>query len=171
MPTQSSPASTSLAEQAAQILSSSLMSQPIGVCVILLNADDQVLLGKRINSYGAGMYGLPGGRLERNEPLDQAVHREVAEETGLLLQEIHFIGVIREFQPDNGADFIHFVFGSRLAGEDGGQAAVPQLTEPEKCEGWEWHDLGSLPELLLPGHRAALAQYADEIQLTDLTTA
>jgi ADP-ribose pyrophosphatase YjhB (NUDIX family) len=41
--------------------------QPIGTCAIITNSQNQVLLGKRKNSYKAGMYGLPGGRIELNK--------------------------------------------------------------------------------------------------------
>lgn len=71
--------------------------QSIGVCAILFNTAGEVLAGKRKNSYKAGLYGLPGGRVEVNEPLVAAIKREVWEETGLNFDENSFtyVGVIR----------------------------------------------------------------------------
>ncbi len=57
-------------------------NQPIGVCVITVNKDKKILLGKRRNSYKQGMFGLPGGRLNLNESLADCVKRELEEETG-----------------------------------------------------------------------------------------
>jgi len=45
--------------------------------------DGQVLLVRRARSPGRGLYSLPGGRVEYGETLQQALTREVAEETAL----------------------------------------------------------------------------------------
>lgn len=44
------------------------MKQNIGVPVILLK-DKKVLLAKRKNAFGAGLYGFPGGRLSEKETI------------------------------------------------------------------------------------------------------
>lgn len=49
------------------------------VCV----RDGRLLLIQRGRGVGAGAWSLPGGRLEPGETLEQAVVRELAEETGL----------------------------------------------------------------------------------------
>ncbi len=138
------------------------MSQPIGTCAILLNSKNQVLLGKRKNSYKAGFYGLPGGRIEINEPVAQAIQREVEEETGLTLHNLEYLGVVRENQGDY--DFIHFVFVAKDVDQK------PVLCEPEKCEGWEWIDLSDLPEGILPGHEAAVKVFTSEKKIVDIYT-
>jgi ADP-ribose pyrophosphatase YjhB (NUDIX family) len=46
--------------------------QSIGTCVVLTNTNNQILLGKRKNSYKAGYFGLPGGRIELNEKIESA---------------------------------------------------------------------------------------------------
>lgn len=134
--------------------------QPLGTCTILINDKGQCLLGKRKNGYKAGWYGLPGGRFAHNEPLLDAAHREVLEETDLDLDELSYLGVVRESQEEN--DFIHFVFLAEVG------TAKPKLAEPEKCEGWEWFHFDQLPEKLLPGHAAALNLYLDEVHLADV---
>ena len=72
--------------------------QPIGTCAVITNSQKQALLGKRKNSYKAGMYGLPGGRIELNEPITTAIAREVEEETGIKNLSFTFVGVDRENQ-------------------------------------------------------------------------
>lgn len=136
--------------------------QPIGTCALLLNTQGQVLLGKRKNSYKAGYFGLPGGRVERNEPMLSAIAREVQEETGLQPSNLKFVGVVRENQ--GAYDFIHFVYMGEVA------EATPQLCEPEKCEGWQWFELG--PEIagILPGHKAAIELFLQDTSFLDQTT-
>lgn len=135
--------------------------QPLGVCALLFNSEGKLLLGKRKNSYGAGHYGVPGGRVEVNEPLEAAVQREVQEETALQLENPLFVGVIRENQ--GSYDFIHLVFAFFEVNEP------PILCEPDKSEAWEWFSLKHLPEPILPGHQAGLELYREKRLLEDLT--
>lgn len=84
-------------------------AEHIGVCILVLNKDKKsILLGKRINSYNAGTFGLPGGRLEGNESLFKCVQRELFEETDLEAKNAEFIGVVRDFQEHY--NFIHFAY-------------------------------------------------------------
>jgi 8-oxo-dGTP diphosphatase len=50
---------------------------------VIQNEAGQLLMIKRRNEPGAGLWSLPGGRIEPGETDQQAVVREVAEETGL----------------------------------------------------------------------------------------
>jgi len=84
-------------------------TEHIGVCVIVLDKQKKhVLLGKRLNSYRAGMLGLPGGRIDLEESLEVCGKRELLEETSLQGNNLLYIGVIRELQ--EGYNFIHFAF-------------------------------------------------------------
>ncbi len=129
------------------ILGSMQYARNLGVCVVVLNPEGKVLLGKRKNGYGAGYYGLPGGHVELGEPLEAAAARELYEETGLTNQSLEFLGVVREYQGQ--IDFVHFIYVlKKLSG-------TPQLSEPDKCEGWEWKNPQE-PAHILPGHQHAL---------------
>jgi len=125
------------------------MEEAIGVPVIVLDkTKKKILLGVRKNCYGAGTYGLPGGRLELNELLEECAKRELLEETGINVKSLEFIGAIRDFQKDH--NFIHFGF---VCNNFDGEV---KLMEPEKCEGWQWFPLDNLPENILPGHVQAI---------------
>ena len=134
--------------------------EPIGTAVIVLNNKKQVLLGKRKNAYKSGKYGLPGGRTGRSEKLVDGVKRELFEETFLEAVEISYVGVIKEWQGE--AHFIHFIY---LCTEWKGEL---QVREPDKCEGWEWFDVDSLPSDLLSGHGHAVKLYLSGNSLADV---
>lgn len=63
------------------------------VRVIALNQDRRILVLQRaLESYKGGEWCLPGGKIDYNETPEQAVARELWEETGLASYEEHFLG-------------------------------------------------------------------------------
>jgi ADP-ribose pyrophosphatase YjhB (NUDIX family) len=50
---------------------------------VLFNKQDQVLLIRRNHPPGAGLWSLPGGVVHLGEELEQALIREISEETGI----------------------------------------------------------------------------------------
>lgn len=135
--------------------------QHLGVCAILLDQTGQVLLGERKNSYKAGYLGLPGGRIELNEPLEIAITREVEEETGFTDLSFTYLGVVRENQETY--DFIHFVYMAQVG------LLQPELREPDKCAGWQWLNADPANSHILPGHAGALRLWKEHLTLLDLT--
>jgi len=139
-------------------------NQPIGTAIIVQNKNGEILLGKRINSFGEGFYGIPGGRVERGEKLASCADRELKEETGLKSKEFRYLCVVKEWQESKNQDFIHFIF---LCNDFDG---TPVLLEPEKCESWNWYDLNNLPENILPGHLVGIEvlKSGDKVSLRDI---
>lgn len=130
-------------------MKSVLKHESIGAVVIVVHPESQkILLGKRKNSYKAGYFGLPGGRVDYDELLPTGAARELLEETGLVSQDLSYLGVVREQQ--ESSQFIHFGFVTHDF------QGVPTNVEPDKCEGWEWYDLESLPSPILPGHKGII---------------
>lgn len=125
------------------------MQEKIGVSILVFDQTKQkILLGKRKNTYKSGYYGLPGGKIELKEPLQQTVKRELKEETNLDAKTVTYLGVVRDFQETY--NFIHFVF---ICTDYQGELTN---REPDKCDGWIWCDLKRLPKLIVPGHQAAI---------------
>ncbi len=98
---------------------------------------------------------MPGGRVELTEPLLACAIRELKEETAIDTKKLKYLGVIREFQETY--NFIHFAFVCEEYVQE------PQLTEPEKCEGWEWFDINNTPQNTIPGHKAAIEMVSKQM--------
>ncbi len=124
------------------------MSQNLGSCVVVMDKNGRVLMGVRKNAYHSGWWGIPGGRIELGEGVEETARRELEEETGLVAKKLKLVGVVRDNQGDY--DFIHFAY---VCSEYEGEV---ELREPEKCERWEWISKDNLPSKLLRGHVKAL---------------
>lgn len=61
------------------------------VIVAILDAADRLLLGRQ-PSWAPGRHSVFAGFVEMGESLEQAVHREMAEEVGLLLNDLTYLG-------------------------------------------------------------------------------
>ena len=113
------------------------------MCVDLMisrnwNNKKEILLMKRKNTgYDDGKYELPGGHLEPNEDLIDAMIREAKEEL--------LIDIDRESLKI--ATLMHHYTGNRLnvIFETDGTNLNPQIGEKDKCEAIQWFDIKHLP--------------------------
>jgi 8-oxo-dGTP diphosphatase len=67
-------------------------------------SDDRLLLVRRGHGPAAGEWSVPGGRVAAGEPVEAAVVREVAEETGLDVVVDELLGWVERF--DEGHHFV-----------------------------------------------------------------
>ena len=65
------------------------------VGAVVHDALGRLLLIRRGQAPSAGLWSVPGGRMERGESEAEAVVREVAEETGLLVRPERVLGRVR----------------------------------------------------------------------------
>ncbi len=74
------------------------MSGSVIPCVgaVIKDATGRLLLIKRGHDPGAGLWSLPGGRIERGESDAEALVREILEETGLRIEPGALIGAVRQ---------------------------------------------------------------------------
>lgn len=112
---------------------------------VMIAHEKKLLVGRRIGSRGGGCVACPGGKLDYGETLEAAVHRELFEETGLLVRMEHFDPYRPEVWASNEAwDDGHFVTLWLLGRLMPGSPTRPVVREPEKCEWWEWLPMGRL---------------------------
>jgi ADP-ribose pyrophosphatase YjhB (NUDIX family) len=110
---------------------------------IIFDDHRRLLLIKRARPPAAGSWSVPGGKCEQGETPEAACIREVAEETGLLVETVRFAGRVLRQAPDGGVfvidDFVCRVRGGLLvAGDDAAAAGwfrLAELAELQLAEG------------------------------------
>lgn len=93
------------------------------VDAIILNEKGEVLLIERKNEPFKGYFALPGGFVDYGEKVEDAVKREVKEETNLDVEIIKLFGVYSDPKRDPRGHTVSIVFlckkiGGRLKGGD-----------------------------------------------------
>lgn len=94
-----------------------------GVSAFIFDVDGRILMEKRSDS---GLWGLPGGSMEIGESAEEAVVREVAEETGLEVEVERLLGVhtdprkgaVAAYPDGNVVHFVSIVFECRRLSGD-----------------------------------------------------
>jgi len=94
----------------------------VSMCVV---KDSKVLLAKRGNPNGYGLWSFPGGHVEHGEALHDAALRELAEETGVNAEIVKLLDTINIIHRDpTGAIEAHFVLSVFLGNWIGGEAVA-----------------------------------------------
>ncbi|WGM39963.1 NUDIX domain-containing protein [Caulobacter sp. NIBR1757] len=119
----------------------------VGACIL---RDGKLLLFRRLRAPDRGCWSIPGGKIDFLEPIENALRREVAEETGLLLGELRLLCVTDQIYPEAPE---HWVAPTYLAESFTGEAVN---LEPQKHEGMDWFALDALPTPLSMAVKATL---------------
>jgi len=120
-----------------------------------MNESGELLLGQRIASHGTGEWSFPGGHLEFGEKITEAARREVAEETGLEIDEFELISLADEMRyiESDGKHYVNIgLKGSYKGGE-------PKALEPLKTSEWKWFKFDELPDKIFEGTELTIKNY------------
>lgn len=121
------------------------MEQPrVGVAAIVVK-DGRVLLVKRKNVHGSGSWSTPGGHLEFGETPEQCAIREMEEEVGIKITDVHFVAATNDVFIDNNKHYISlWMAGKLLSGE-------PRVVADYELDDYGWFEWDNLPTpLFLP---------------------
>jgi len=142
-----------------------------GIAVIICN-DDKVLIGKRKNSHGAGLYCFPGGHIEYDdETLVWAAVRETKEETGVNIK-VYETPVYTSFKRlGDGVAYVTVYMSAIYINSGFKSLAHPGKIiglEQEKCEYWEWVDYRRLREIAASSDEQQAWLPTDKINFKEL---
>ena len=116
-----------------------------GVSVLIFNKRNQILVGVRKGSHGAGLLSVPGGHLEFGESINNCCSRELMEEIGVCFDgQYKKVSFSEDFFNHNGVKK-HYVTLYLAAEEVDSDTLSVQNLEPNKCEGWKWVSISELP--------------------------
>lgn len=119
----------------------------LGVGAVIVR-DGKVLMLLRSDACrnNRGLWTIPGGMMELSEGLEDAVRREVREETGLHVTCVEFLCTSDRFF--DGEHWVSILYHCMTEGE-------PSNTEPEKHRQIAWQNLEELPDnITLPSRDA-----------------
>jgi 8-oxo-dGTP diphosphatase len=135
---------------------SKTMFPKVAVRAIIQNSDGKILILKRANTgYCEGYWNLPGGKVDFGQTAEEAVIREVEEETMLKTEKAKFLFYMDNL-PDETTDlhFVNLFFECVCTGE------VTINNESSECQWINRDDLKSLN--LAFGHDEAIRRYYSE---------
>ena len=114
----------------------------IGVFALIFNHENQILMGHRRD---IDWWNLPGGGMEIGETVDEAICREVFEETGLKVKVVQLVGVYSKPQKQEVVlTFLCNIIGGTLQPTE--ETSESRYFQPD-----------ALPENTLPKHRQRIA--------------
>jgi len=125
-------------------------TRPIpGVAGVILDGD-RILLSMRGKPPSEGKWGLPGGAVEVGETVEEALIREVLEETGVTVKPTRLITFLDSIhRDDDGGVRYHYVLFEYLCEYISGEVS-PSSDAPDA----RWVNLGELDSLdIMPSTR------------------
>jgi len=119
-------------------------SVPLISIDILARKNNKVLLGKRVNKPAQGYYFSTGGRVNKNETINSAMHRIAKDELNIELKTTpNFIGVFEHFYDDGiyqevSTHYVNIAYEYQVE-------EIPDLPTEQHSE-YKWFTIGELLE-------------------------
>ena len=137
-------------------MSHKLLPMRIGVGIAVLNSENKVFVGKRIDN-PLDKWQMPQGGVDSNEPLLQAMKRELLEETS-----IENIEVLKEFdewlEDELPERLVAKIWRGKYRGQKqkwfivkflGNENEINIVTKNPEFIEWKWIDINLLPDLIV----------------------
>jgi len=131
------------------------VSEPQVGCGAAIVRGGRLLLVKRVKPPEAGAWSLPGGKVEFLERVEDAIRREIFEETGLVIRLTAPLRLVQML----GQDGQHWVSPVWLAEAEG----EAENREPEKLARLGWFPLDAPPSPLSQAAREAIAELSAKL--------
>ncbi len=127
--------------------------------------DGRILLVRRLRAPEAGCWGVPGGKIEWMEAVEQSVRREIHEELGITLRDLALLDVVNQLDRARDEHWVAIVY---LATDYEG---MPAVAEPDKHDAFGWFAPAALPAPLTAATVAAVAALRARAALAQVTHA
>jgi len=121
----------------------------------IIKKGNEILLIKRRNIPFKNSWALPGGYLEYNEKTEDAVIREIFEETGLFTEIINLIGVYSDPKRDPRGHTVSIIYELRII--------KGKLESGDDATDVNFFNLNNLPDNLAFDHKKVIKDYIREI--------
>lgn len=114
------------------------------VSAVIFNPDGKILLCK--SHKWDNKFVIPGGHIELGEKMEEALKREILEETGLNIYDIKLIGLKESIYSDTFHEKKHFIFIDYLCKTDSSDVILNN-----EAEEYEWVDMNRIEDYALGG--------------------
>ena len=121
----------------------------------IIKKGNEILLIRRRNIPFKNSWALPGGYLEYNEKTEDAVIREIIEETGLFTEIINLIGVYSDPKRDPRGHTVSIIYELRII--------KGKLESGDDATDVNFFNLNNLPDNLAFDHKKVIKDYIREI--------
>lgn len=127
----------------------------VGCGALIINENNEVLLVKRgeESRNEAGIWAEPGGRVEFNEKVEDAIKREIKEELNINIQLLDFLGFVNHIVISEKQHWVSFSYSAKIV-----KGELKNM-EPEKIEEIRWFKLDRIPENLSPSTQEPIKNY------------
>jgi len=127
---------------------------------LIVDHRGRLLLVRRATDPGKGKWGLPGGFVDRDETIEQALERETAEETGLHIESAEFLMTYPNDYNYRGIimSVIDQFFVCRVTQTDRVVLAEQELDHYE----WVWPTARHLENMAFHSNRLAVEQWQQQ---------
>lgn len=134
------------------------------VGTMMVNASGHAFVGKRIDGKDTDFWQMPQGGVDPGEDMDEAMLREMHEETGVKRKHLDIVGTLeRELFYDLPKELKGKLWGGKFIGQrqtwylvrftgKDSHIDLEAHKHPEFCE-WKWVEPRLLPELIVPFKR------------------
>lgn len=125
----------------------------VGCGAFILNEKNELLLQLRNKAPEKEYWSIPGGRVEMFETFEEAVKREVKEETGIEVHVIDLLGICNHIIQNEKSHWVSPCFLCKIV------AGEPQILEPTKHLDMKWFSLNNLPDKITITTQNAIENY------------
>ena len=115
------------------------------VSAVIINNDEEILLCKSKKWHNK--YVIPGGHIELGEKMEDALKREVMEETGLSVSDIKLLGIQEFINSDSFTEDKHFISLDFLC-----RTENKNVTLNDEADEYVWVDINKVMEYDLGGY-------------------